>query len=100
MGKDIAIVYYRTGYSDKQYHNAEGAWCEKKWQARQMLESSSAVKCPSIHGQLTTFKKFQQAFSNEDYLAKYIPEQEHMDSIKQLFKNMVDLKERHDPKVE
>lgn len=50
MGKDIAIVYYRTGYTDKQYQTTEGAWCEKKWLAREMLESSSAVKCPSIHG--------------------------------------------------
>lgn len=31
LGKDIAIVYFRTGYSDFQYHGADGNWCEKKW---------------------------------------------------------------------
>lgn len=49
-GKDICIVYFRTGYSDFQYHDEKGDWCELKWKAREMIECSNAIKCPSIHG--------------------------------------------------
>lgn len=33
-----------------------------------MLECSMALKCPSVDVQLTTFKKYQQAFGDENLL--------------------------------
>lgn len=43
-------------------------WDEEKWQTREMLECSLAIKCPSIDLHLATFKKFQQSFSDESLL--------------------------------
>jgi hypothetical protein len=38
------------------------------------MECSTAIKCPSIDVHLTTFKKFQQAFSDEKLLRKIMTE--------------------------
>ena len=51
-GKEIGFVYYRCGYQVEQYT------CDQDWETRKMLETSQAVKCPSIDYHLTTFKKF------------------------------------------
>ena len=68
-GKEIGIVYYRSGYTEQQYCDAnKGEWNKLKWAARELLECSLAIKCPSIDGQLITLKKFQQAFSDESLL--------------------------------
>ena len=66
---EIGFVYFRTGYQAEQYC-VDGTleWDERKWQAREMMELSMAVKCPSIDFHLTTFKKFQQSFSDENLL--------------------------------
>ena len=50
--REIALVYYRTGYQFEQYAN------ESAWDARALMECSRAIKCPSIDVHLTTFKKF------------------------------------------
>ena len=66
--REIALVYYRTGYQFEQYVN------EQAWDARTLMECSMAIKCPSIDVHLTTFKKFQQAFSDEALLNKVMGE--------------------------
>lgn len=59
FGREIALVYYRTGYSDHQFKTPENnEWCEKRWLAREMLECSLPVKAPSILGHITTLKKY------------------------------------------
>jgi hypothetical protein len=50
QGYTIGLVYYRTGYSEEQYNDETGVWCADKWRAREMLENSFAVKCPSVLG--------------------------------------------------
>jgi glutathione synthase len=50
--REIALVYYRTGYQAEQYVN------ESAWNARTLMECSLAIKCPSIDVHLATFKKF------------------------------------------
>jgi hypothetical protein len=57
MGKEIAFVYYRTGYQEDHYVDESDS--ERKWKVREMLECSMAIKCPSVDFQLTTFKKYQ-----------------------------------------
>jgi len=52
VGKEVAFVYYRTGYQVEHYSH------EKAWETRELLECSKALKCPSIDVHLTTFKKF------------------------------------------
>lgn len=57
--KEIAFVYYRTGYRAEHYMvTGTQEWDETKWQTRTMLECSLAIKCPSIDLHLTTFKKY------------------------------------------
>ena len=52
MGKEIALVYYRTGYQFEQYSTDED------WKTRELIECSMPIKCPSIDFHLLTFKKF------------------------------------------
>jgi hypothetical protein len=71
-GKEIGLVYYRTGYSIEQYmcNDEERAQGVDKWKARELLESAMPIKLPSIDYQLTTFKKFQQALSDRALLLR------------------------------
>ena len=58
-GHEIGLVYYRTGYQADHYMiDGTQDWDESKWQARQMLECSLAIRCPSIDLHLATFKKY------------------------------------------
>ena len=67
--REIGFVYYRTGYQADHYMvDGTQEWDEEKWQTREMLECSMAIKCPSIDLHLATFKKFQQSFSDESLL--------------------------------
>ena len=43
----------------------------KEWQAREMIELSSAIRCPTIAYQLAGTKKVQQELSNPEILARY-----------------------------
>ncbi len=52
------------------------------------MECSLAIKCPSIDVHLTTFKKFQQAFSDESLLLKVMGESTEANQIKHLFKGI------------
>lgn len=56
-----------------------------------MLECSMAIKCPSVDFQLTTFKKYQQAFSNESLLQEVT--QRNCERIKSLFKGIWSLED-------
>lgn len=62
-GREIGFVYYRSGYQHDQ-HQTDGKDDPVKWGAREMLELSMAVKCPSVDVHLAGFKKYQQALSN------------------------------------
>lgn len=62
---EIAVVYMRAGYDAEEY---TPAGCR----ARGLLESSRAIKCPSILGHLATFKKVQQALAVPGVLERFI----------------------------
>ena len=64
--KEIAVVYYRDGYSPDAYPT------KKEWDARLLMEKSYAIKCPSITYQLVGAKKIQQALAGEGVLEKYL----------------------------
>lgn len=34
MGRDISVVYFRTGYAENFYKDEAGNWCDKKIHAR------------------------------------------------------------------
>jgi|688.fasta_scaffold393560_1 hypothetical protein len=44
--KEIGLVYYRTGYQVNQYSSENPE--HDLWMVRTKLETSMAIKCPSI----------------------------------------------------
>lgn len=65
-GKYVATVFYfRCAYVPGDFKD------ERCWSARQMIELSSAVKCPSIPYHLAGFKKIQQLLCSDAVLSKY-----------------------------
>lgn len=94
-GKEIGLVYYRTGYSIEQYENtdADVATHVDKWKARELLEFSMPVKLPSIDYQLTTFKKFQQALSDKSLLVRAAKNEDDANKVAHLFKGIWSLED-------
>ncbi|PFH35092.1 hypothetical protein BESB_059790 [Besnoitia besnoiti] len=56
---EISVVYYRSMYGPSHYS-------EDVWKLREFLESSDAVKVPTVLGQLAGAKRTQQLFSDQD----------------------------------
>ena len=52
--QEVAVVYFRHGYDSDHYSSDED------WKARETLELSQAIKCPSMDLQLLTLKKIQE----------------------------------------
>jgi len=65
----VSIVYYRAGYTPDDYPS------ETEWGARELMETSSAIKCPSVGYQLCGTKKIQQVLCLEGIMEKFISEQ-------------------------
>ena len=56
-GYAISVFYFRAGYTPDDYPT------EKEWGARSLIESSTAIKCPSIAYHLVGAKKVQQTLA-------------------------------------
>lgn len=56
---EIAVVYFRAGYSPADYFG------QTEWDARLKLERSTAIKSPSIGYHLAGTKKVQQVLAEE-----------------------------------
>lgn len=65
-GTEISVVYFRAGYSPDDYPT------EAEWEARELLERSLAIKCPSVDYQLAGTKKVQQALARPGALEKFM----------------------------
>jgi len=63
---EISVVYMRAGYTPDDYSG------EKEWQARLLVERSSAIKCPTVGAQLAGAKKVQQALMEEGVLESFL----------------------------
>ena len=63
-GKEVSIVYYRAGYTPRDYTNST---C---WKIRGNIELSRAIKCPSIRTQLVGMKKMQQVLAEPEIIAE------------------------------
>lgn len=64
--KSVSVVYYRAGYTPNDYPS------EFEWNARSLIESSKAIKCPSIGYQLAGTKKVQQSLCEEGVLERFL----------------------------
>lgn len=65
-GVRVAIAYFRSGYAPFHYTNAYA------WEARRLIEASSAISVPSARTQLANTKLVQQVLSTEEALREYV----------------------------
>ncbi|OSC99094.1 glutathione synthase [Trametes coccinea BRFM310] len=62
---EISTVYFRAGYTPKDYPTAA------HYETRYLLESSAAIKCPSLQLQLAGGKKVQQVLTTPSVFGRY-----------------------------
>lgn len=84
-GKEVAVVYYRSGYSPDQYHT------NKEWKTRLMLERSKAIKCPSIQYHLAGTKKVQQVLASDYNLSKFLTDPVKVKNVREIFTELYSL---------
>lgn len=77
-GFEVSVVYYRSAYGPNEFQNSE------TWECRTLLESTMAIKCPSLLTQLSGAKKIQQLLTNDEHLNKFINDLDSS-SIKETF---------------
>lgn len=84
-GAEISVVYYRSGYGPGDYPT------ELEWNARYTLESSHAIKCPSVLTQLSGVKKVQQLLSDQRLVQSLLDEQDRANpaTLKAIMNTMV-----------
>ncbi len=63
---EISVVYFRAGYSPQDHPTAH------EWHARETIERSLAIKCPSIAYHLVGTKKVQQALASPGSLQRFV----------------------------
>ncbi|CCF57766.1 hypothetical protein KAFR_0D01200 [Kazachstania africana CBS 2517] len=86
-GKEIGLVYYRTGYTETDYHN------ESHWKAREFLEASYAIKAPDLSIQLSGAKKVQQLLTDDKILSKFVDDASIRKSLRKTFVKIYPLDE-------
>jgi glutathione synthase len=60
-------VYFRAGYVPAHFPT------EVEWRAREMLERSTAIKCPWLGLQLANTKKVQQVLAGAGIVERFVP---------------------------
>lgn len=78
-GKELAVVYYRTGYTTGDYYSDD---C---WKAREFLENGYAIKAPTLDVQLAGAKKVQQLLTQDDVLSKFVDDEEAKQKLAKTF---------------
>lgn len=66
-GRRVAMGYFRGGYAPTHYTT------EASWQARRLLEASTALSVPSIPAQLANMKMIQGLLTSPEVLGRYLP---------------------------
>ncbi|KAJ6115449.1 hypothetical protein N7486_001227 [Penicillium sp. IBT 16267x] len=85
---EISVVYLRAGYEPYEYD-------QTGLDARLQLEKSTAIKCPSLRGHITTFKKVQQALTKPGALERFLTDSEAA-AIRETFVPVYPLDESED----
>ncbi|CAG7693765.1 unnamed protein product [Allacma fusca] len=84
-GVEIALVYFRSGYSPDQYHT------NTEWNARLLMERSRAIKCPSIYYHLAGTKKIQQELARPGVLEKFLDDPADVCAVRRIFTGLYSL---------
>ncbi|KAG5186256.1 glutathione synthase [Tribonema minus] len=65
-GDLVSVVYFRAGYTPADYPT------DAEWQARRLVESSLAIKCPNIGYHLAGTKKVQQVLARPGEVERFL----------------------------
>ncbi|XP_017111649.1 glutathione synthetase-like isoform X1 [Drosophila elegans] len=83
--QEVAVIYFRAGYEPGHYHS------QAEWDARYLMETSLAIKCPSIHYHLAGTKKVQQALAQPAVLERFINDPEEIKAVGKIFTGLYSL---------
>jgi glutathione synthetase len=65
---EVAVVYFRAGYAPEDMMDAGPA----PWEVREIIEKSTAIKCPTMAMQLAGCKKVQQVLAEPGVLEEFL----------------------------
>ncbi|KAH8396104.1 hypothetical protein KR222_003470 [Zaprionus bogoriensis] len=82
---EVAVIYFRAGYEPGHYPT------QGEWDARYMMETSLAIKCPSIQYHLAGTKKVQQALAQPAVLERFINDPEEIKAVGKIFTGLYSL---------
>ncbi|XP_065676427.1 glutathione synthetase-like [Hydra vulgaris] len=86
-GHEVALFYFRATYTPNDYTSPE---C---WEARLMIERSTAAKCPSMAENLIGTKKVQQVFAKPGMVERFVNNPEVVKKIRKTFAGLYSLDE-------
>ncbi len=69
-GEPVALVYYRAGYTPKDFTHPDAV------AGRRLLEASDAIQVPDLAMQLAGMKKVQQRLTNPEVLGRFVSDSE------------------------
>ena len=95
QGVEISVVYYRAGYMPNEYPSQE------YYDTRFRLESSKAIKCPTIALQLAGGKKVQEVLGRKGLVERFLPgvPQDKINQLRDTFMDMWGLDENVEPSL-
>lgn len=86
----VSVVYFRAGYDAAHYPTAQ------EWNARITIESSMAIKCPTINYHLSGTKKVQQELAKEENLRRFLKDETKVQAVKSVFTGLYSLDKSDD----
>ncbi|CAI5441522.1 unnamed protein product [Caenorhabditis angaria] len=78
-GSQVAIVYFRAGYSPDHYSS------QNEWDTRLKMELSTAIKTPWIGLQIANTKKTQQVLSEDGVVERFVGNPRDANAIRSTF---------------
>lgn len=81
----MSVIYFRAGYEPDHYPT------KNEWDARLLMERSTAIKCPSIQYHLAGTKKVQQALAKPGILSRFIDDPRKIELISEIFTGLYSL---------
>lgn len=82
---EVSVVYYRSGYTPTDYTTTQ------HWDLRLRLESTTAIKCPTVALQLAGAKKVQQVLAEEGMLEHFLSERYSAEALQSLRQTWAEL---------
>eukprot|EP00933_Yihiella_yeosuensis_P060185 TRINITY_DN6233_c0_g1_i1.p1 TRINITY_DN6233_c0_g1~~TRINITY_DN6233_c0_g1_i1.p1 ORF type:complete len:560 (-),score=118.96 TRINITY_DN6233_c0_g1_i1:291-1970(-) len=84
-GHEVTVAYFRSGYWPGNYEPFEQCWA-----AREAIEESAAVKCPSAPAQLAGMKKIQELLCDPSLLKRFLKTDDRVAALLKTFGKQVD----------